>query len=131
MTNGGTLYQSPLQSLTISCTDNAIGVVSTYCTIVFGTSHPLLMAGAIRVSLSGLTVATNICYLTAANGTSIPVVCTSSSDNLNVTAVLQGSIGFYPAGTFTLVIYGVGILSSSLSQSMTVYLYDSSIQYVI
>jgi hypothetical protein len=131
MTNGGTLYQSPLQSLTISCVDNAIGVVSTYCTINFGTSNPLLAAGAIRVSMSGLTVATNTCYLTAINGTSIPVTCTSSSDNKNVTAILQGSIGFYPAGSFSLVIYGVGISNNSLSQSMTVYLYDSSIQYVI
>lgn len=45
--------------------------------------------------------------------------------------MLLGSIGFYPAGSFSLVIYGVGISKNSLSQSMTVYLYDSSIQYVI
>jgi hypothetical protein len=132
MTNGGTLYQSPLQSLTISCQDNAIGTVSTYCTIQFGTSNPMLTAGNIRVSLSGLTVATNICYLTASNGTSIPVTCSSSSDNQNVTVALQGSsIGYFPAGNFTLVIYGVGISNNSLSQSMTLYLYDSAIQYVI
>lgn len=131
MTNGGTLYQSPLQSLTISCQDNAIGTVSTYCTIQFGTSNPLLAAGVIRVSMSGLTVSTSICYLTASNGTSIPVSCSSSSDNLNVTATLLGGIGFYPTGNYTLVVYGVGISNGSLSQSMNIYLYDSGIQYVI
>lgn len=130
MTNGGTLYSSPLQSLTISCQDNAIGVVSTYCTINFGTSNPLLAYGNIRVSLSGMTVATNTCFLTAANGTNIPVTCISTSDNTNVTVTLLGS-GFYMAGNFTLVVYGMGISSASLSQSMTLYLYDSSIQYVI
>lgn len=131
MTNGGTLYSSPLQSLTVSCQDNAIGVVSTYCTIQFGTSNPLLANGNIRVSLSGMTVATDICFLTASNGTSIPVTCISSTDNTNVTVTLLGSLGFYPAGNFTLVVYGMGISSNSLSQSMTLYLYDSAIQYVI
>lgn len=38
---------------------------------------------------------------------------------------------FYPAGTFTLVVYGIGINNSSLSQSMILYLYDSSLQFVI
>lgn len=33
MANGGTLYQSPLQSLVVTCQDNAVGVVNTYCTI--------------------------------------------------------------------------------------------------
>lgn len=133
MTNGGTLYSSPLQSLTVSCQDNAVGVVSTYCTINFGTSNPLLAAGNIRVSLSGLTVATNTCFLTSSNNNSasIPVTCSSSTDNLNVTVTLSGGMGFYLAGNFTLVIYGVGITSNSISQSMTLYLYDSAIQYVI
>ncbi len=120
-----------MQSLTVICQDNAVGVVSTYCNINFGTSNPLLAAGNIRVSLSGLTVATDICFLTSLNGTSIPVTCTSSTDNLNVTAALSGGIGFYPAGNYTLVIYGVGITSNSLSQSMTLYLYDQAIQYAI
>jgi hypothetical protein len=130
MTNGGILYSSPLQSLTVSCQDNAIGVVSTYCTIQFGTSNPLLGNGNLRVSLSGMTVATSTCFLTSSNGTSIPVSCSSSSDNTNVTATLLGS-GFYLAGNFTLVVYGVGISNSSLSQSMTLYLYDPAVQYVI
>ena len=131
MANGGTLYSSPLQSLTVSCQDNAVGVVSTYCSINFGTSNPLLSAGNIRVSLSGLTVATNMCFLTSSNGTSIPVTCTSSTDNINITVALSGGIGFYPTGNYTLVIYGVGITSNSISQSMALYLYDQAIQYVI
>jgi len=90
MTNGGTFYSSPLQSLTVVCQDNAIGVVNTYCTVTFGTSNPLLASGNIRLSLSGLTVATSTCSLTASNGTVIPVTCSSSTDNKNVTATLTG-----------------------------------------
>ncbi len=90
MANGGTLYQSPLQSLVVNCADNALGVVNTYCTIIFGTSNPLLKNGYIRLSLSGMTVATNVCYLYDSNGTSILVTCTSSSDNKNVTVAMTG-----------------------------------------
>ena len=90
MANGGTLYQSPLQSLVVNCADNALGVVNTYCTITFGTSNPLLKNGYIRLSLSGMTVATNVCYFYYSNGTSIPVTCTSSSDNKNVTVAMTG-----------------------------------------
>lgn len=90
MSGSGTLYQSPLQSLVASCQDNALGVVSTYCTITFGTSNPLLANGYIRLSLSGMTVATNMCYLYYSNGTSIPVTCTSSSNNQNVTIAMTG-----------------------------------------
>jgi hypothetical protein len=77
-----------------------------------------------------MTVATNICYLSLSNGTSIPVTCSSSSDNKNVTVSMSGW-EFYPAGTFTLVVYGMGISNSSLSQSVTLYLYDSSLQFII
>jgi hypothetical protein len=69
MSGSGILYESPLQSLVVSCQDNALGVVSTYCTVTFGTSHPLLANGYIRLALSGMTVATNLCYLYMFNGT--------------------------------------------------------------
>lgn len=130
MMNGGTLYGSPLQSLSISCRDNAIGVVNTYCTVNFGTSNPLLVSGNVRIKFSGMTVATNRCYLSAASGASIPVTCASSSDNQNVTATMTSS-GFYPIGNFTLIVYGIGITKNTLSQSITLYLYDDTIQYVI
>ena len=130
MMNGGTLYGCPLQSLSISCRDNAIGVVNTYCTVNFGTSNPLLVSGNIRITFSGMTVATNRCYLSATNGTTIPVSCVSSSDNKNVTVTMT-STGFYKIGNYTLVVYGVGITKNTLSQSITFYLYDDTIQYVI
>lgn len=75
MSSGGSLYESPLQSLVASCQDNAVGVVNTYCTIVFGTSHPLLATGNIRLSLSGMTVATETCFLYHSNSTAIAVTC--------------------------------------------------------
>jgi len=101
MTNGGSFYGCPLQSLMISCQDNAVGVVNTYCTVLFGTTNPLLASGSIRISLSGLTVSTSTCFLTTSNGTIIPATCGTSSDKLNVTLSMSGS-GFYPAGNFTL-----------------------------
>jgi hypothetical protein len=90
MMNGGTFYSTPLQSLLVSCHDNAVGVVSTYCTFLFGTTNPLLANGNIRLVLSGMTVATSTCYLSAANATKIPVTCSSSTDNKNVTVVMSG-----------------------------------------
>ena len=90
MAGSGILYQSPLQSLVVNCQDNALGVVSTYCTITFGTSNPLLANGYLRLSLSGMTVSTNMCYLYRANGTLIPSTCSSSSDNKNLTVTMTG-----------------------------------------
>ena len=130
MANGGTLYQSPLQSLVVTCQDNAVGVVNTYCTILFGTSNPLLASGNIRLSLSGMTVSTSTCFLYLSNGTQIPVTCSSSTDNLNLTVAMTGW-EFYPQDIFRLVVYGIGISNASLSQSVTLYLYDSSIQFII
>ena len=130
MANGGTLYEAPLQSLVVSCQDNAVGVVNTYCTIIFGTSNPLLADGSIRLSLSGMAVSTSTCFLYFNNGTEIPVTCSSSTDNLNVTVAMTGW-EFHPAGEFRLVVYGIGLDSASLSQSVTLYLYDNSLQFVI
>lgn len=130
MMSGGTLYGSPLQSLSITCKDNSIGVANTYCTIIFGTSNPLLASGNVRVVFSGMTIATNKCYLKTSGGVLIPTTCISSNDNKNVTTTLSGT-GFYTAGNFSLVVYGVGITKDTLSQSITLYLYDDSIQYVI
>ena len=90
MSNGNTLYEGPLQSLVVNCQDNALGVVNTYCTINFGTTNPLLADGKIRISLSGMTVATDTCFLYFINGIQIPVTCTSSTDNLNVTVTMTG-----------------------------------------
>lgn len=90
MSNGGTLYESPLQSLVVTCQDNALGVVNTYCTVVFGTSHPLLATGNIRLSLSGMTISTSTCFLYFDNTTAIPVTCSSSTDNKNVTITMTG-----------------------------------------
>jgi hypothetical protein len=130
MTNGGTLYSAPLQSLVITCQDNALGVVNTYCTVRFGTSNPLLGYGNVRIVFSGMSVATSTCSLTTSGGVIIPVSCSSSTDKKNLTVTLLGS-GFYTAGNFTLVTYGVGITAGTLSQSITLYLYDSTIQYII
>ena len=125
MTNADVFYTSPLKSLLINCQDNAIGVVNTYCTIIFGTQNPLLANGKIRLALSGMTVATDTCELSLSNGTSIATTCSSTEDNQNLTVAMEG-FEFYTAGNFTLVIYCVGITADTLSQSINLELYDNS-----
>jgi hypothetical protein len=90
MTNANVFYVSPLKALTISCLDNALGVQNTICTIVFGTQNPLKADGNIRIVFSGMTVATSVCQLIHTNGTSLPVTCSSTSDNKNVTISMSG-----------------------------------------
>jgi hypothetical protein len=131
MTSANIFYQSPLKSLTVSCLDNSLGVNNTVCTIVFGTQNPLKADGNIRIALNGMTVATSNCELYLPdNLTQTDINCTSSSDNKNVTIKMKGW-GQYSAGNYTVVIYGVGINASSISQDLTLYLYDSAIKYVI
>jgi hypothetical protein len=90
MTNAGIFYSSPLNSLIVTCTDNALGVLNTYCNIAFGTQNPLKADGNIRISFNGMTVATSTCYLFLTNSTNIPITCSSSTDNRNVTISMSG-----------------------------------------
>jgi archaellum component FlaF (FlaF/FlaG flagellin family) len=130
MTNANVFYVSPLKALTIACLDNSLGVENTICTIVFGTQNPLLANGNIRIVFSGMTVATNVCQFILTNGTNLPVTCTSTSDNKNVTISMSGWQQ-YPAGNFTVIVNGIGIPSNQISQSFVLYLYDSSANYAI
>ena len=41
------------------------------------------------------------------------------------------STGFYQIGNYTLIVYGVGITENTLSQSISFYLYDDTVQYII
>lgn len=57
---------------------------------MFGTQNPLKADGNIRIVFSGMTVATNVCQVFHTNGTSLPVTCSSTSDNKNVTISMNG-----------------------------------------
>ncbi len=85
----------------------------------------MLASGNVRVVVSGMTITTNKCYLKTGGGVLIPTTCIPSNDNKNVTVTLSGT-GFYTAGNLILVVYGVGITKDTLSQSITLYLYDDS-----
>ena len=130
MTNASIFYGSPLSSLTIQCLDNGLGVVNTICTIVFGTQNPLKGNGQIVIVFSGMTISSDVCEVKQSNGTIIPCACSSTPDNLNLTITLQGT-DQYTAGNFTATIEGIGIESSQISQSFTLYLYDPNGLYVI
>jgi hypothetical protein len=129
MTNSGIFYQCPLNSLTISCLDNSVGVLNTICTINFGTQNPLAADGKINLVFSGMTIATNVCYFYI-NSSLVPSNCKSTQNDTTLVVTLLGT-SFYPAGNFTLVIAGVGISSTSISNSLTLYLYDVTDTYVI
>lgn len=90
MTNANIFYECPLKALTIECRNNALGVKNTICTIVFGTQNPLKADGKVRLSFSGMTVATNVCEFYHSNGTLLPSTCSSTADNKNLTISLSG-----------------------------------------
>ena len=59
----------------MNCEDNALGVVNTICTIVFGTQHPFKANGTIRAVFDGMTIATDACSLAKnIDGAEIPVL---------------------------------------------------------
>ena len=131
MTNANIFYETPLQSLTVSCLDNSLGVVNTMCTITIETQNPLKANGTIKIIFSGMSVSTNTCFLTLTNGTSPPVSCSSTQDDSTLIITLLGGIDHHPAGKFIFNIYGIGIENNSISQSLTLYLMDSNSLYSI
>lgn len=86
-----------------------------------------------------MTISTNLCYLTyttsLVSNTSIPVTCSSASNQTVLVVSLPGTSGpNYPNSNqpaYQLVVYGVSILESSISQSITLTLRDNSGGYII
>ena len=133
MTNAGVFYETPLKSLTLSCQDNYLGVLNTKCTILFGTQNPLKADGVITLSLSGMSIATDVCHVYLPNGTEVKSTCSSTEDNKNVsiTMVDTDDVYHYPADNFTVEVSGVSIDAEEISQSMTIYLQDSTGLYTM
>lgn len=138
-TNAGIFYYSVLLGLSISCVDSSLGVSNTVCYISFINNHEIVKDGKIYIDFSGMTIATNYCYLSYTTGsvgnTSIPVTCTSSSNQTQLVVSLPGTASSnYPNSngpTYVLQVYGVGITASSISQSITLTLRDNSGSYII
>ena len=88
MTNANIFYETPLKSLTLSCTDNYLGALNTICTIVFGTQNPLKADGVITLVLNGMNIATDVCEVFLPNNTQLESTCSSTEDNKNVSISL-------------------------------------------
>lgn len=133
MTNANTFYQTPLKSLTLSCTDNYLGALNTICTIIFGTQNPLKADGVITLVLNGMNVATDVCEVFLPNGTLLTSTCSSTQDNKNVSITLTDTWGayHYPADNFTVKVRGISIEADQISQSMTIHLQDSTGKYTM
>lgn len=71
MTSAGVFYEAPLNSLSLSCADNYLGVLNTVCSIIFGTQSPLKADGVITLVLSGMNIATDVCHVYLPNGTEV------------------------------------------------------------
>lgn len=110
-----------------------MGVNNTQCTIIFGTQNPLKADGKITMVFSGINVATNTCSIALPNGTLASSTCSSTSDNKNVTISMIDTFSayHYPANNFTAVVNGISIMADEISQSVTLYLKDSTGNYVI
>lgn len=80
-----------------------------------------------------MNVATDECSVFLPNGTKLVSTCSSTTDNKNVTISLTDTYNsyHYPADTFTASVNGISIIADQISQSVTMYLYDSTGKYVI
>lgn len=110
-------YYSVLLGLTISCVDNSLGVLNTVCYIGFINNHEIVKNGKIYVEFSGMTVSTDVCQLTyttdTVSNTSIPVTCTSTSNQTNLIVSLPDTAASnYPNTvnpSYVLKVFGIGI----------------------
>jgi hypothetical protein len=138
-TNAGVFYYSVLLGLSISCTDSSLGVSNTVCYISFINNHEIVLNGQIYVDFSGMTISTKYCYLSyvtnTVTNTSIPVTCTSASNQSQLIVSLPGTASSnYPNTNnpnYILQVYGVSITAASISQWITLTLRDNSGSYII
>lgn len=137
--NANVFYYSVLLGLSITCIDNSLGVLNTACYIKFINNHEIIKNGKIYLEFSGMTVNTDYCYLTymtdSVSNTSIPVTCSSTSNQTSLIVNLPGtSATNYPNSnhpSYQLVVYGISILETSMSQAVTLTLRDNSGTYII
>ena len=80
-----------------------------------------------------MNVATDVCEVFLPNGTLLTSTCSSTEDNKNVSITLTDTWGsyHYPADNFTVRVRGISIEADQISQSMTIYLQDSTGKYTI
>ena len=91
--------------------------------------------GRIILVFSGMNVATDVCSVILPNNTKLVSTCYSTSENKNVSISLQDVYSAYhyyePINNFTIEVSGISIIAEEISQSVTVYLTDSTGKYVI
>ena len=131
--NQNIFYTGVLNSLSFTCHDNSLGVTNTYCTVAFSTFQDIEVSSILLVNFYGLFVSTNLCSMiyTYSNVT-IPISSCAPNTNLNVLTVTLGNSARLPAATsYSLLINGISIDSSQISNYITFQFMDPTGSYAI
>jgi hypothetical protein len=131
--NQNIFYTGVLSALNFTCNDNSLGVTNTYCTVVFTTFQDIEVGSIFIVNFYGLFVSTNLCSMiyTATNVT-VPVKSCTPNTNLNVLTVTLGNTARLPAATsYSLLINGISIDATQISNYINFQFMDPTGSYAI
>lgn len=122
-----------MKNLSISCNDNSLGVVNTYCTVIFTPFQDIEVASTIIITFTGMYVATNLCqFKYSVTGVAIPVGSCTPDTNLKVLTLTLGTTARLAALTsYTLTLNGISIDSSQISQYILLQIMDPTGSYSI
>jgi hypothetical protein len=122
-----------LKNLSISCNDNSLGVVNTYCTVIFTPFQDIEVASTIIITFTGMYVATNLCQIKyTSTGVAIPVGSCAPDTNLKILTLTLGTTARLAALTsYTLTLNGISIDSSQISQYILLQIMDPTGSYSI
>jgi hypothetical protein len=122
-----------LKNLSISCNDNSLGVVNTYCTVIFTPFQDIEVASTIIITFTGMYVATNLCqFKYTSTGVAIPVGSCAPDTNLKILTLALGTTARLAALTsYTLTLNGISIDSSQISQYILLQIMDPTGSYSI
>ena len=83
-------------------------------------------------NLFGMSIATNLCSMTYANGTVVPIASCVSSTNLTILTITLGNTARLPGDTsYSIVLNGISITASQISNYITLQFKDPTNAYVI
>lgn len=122
-----------LQSLSLTCNDNSMGVTNTDCTLTFSTFQEIEVKSVLILTLHGLFVSTNLCSMRySSTNATIPVTSCAPNTDMNVLTVSLGNAARLPASTtYALTVNGMSIDSGERSNYVKLQVMDPTGSYSI
>ena len=117
----------------MNCNENYLGVINTFCTIVFETNHEVEIQSQLIIAFTGMLISTDTCEMVRAD-TSTNVLlssCASNTDQNQLTVTLNNEARLPGSVKYTLTIYGVSILSNVINHYIDFSVRDPSGSYII